>query len=106
MNLKIALILSVAALSSGCVQMPTTTSSTVDNRPQVFFTTEKDADIKSLRVRVDGLDNGPLDQFTGNSGALRILPGTHVIEVVDGNTVISSQKIYVSEGVTKEVLIK
>ncbi len=103
MKLKLALFLSVVTLSSGCVQMPTTTSSTVDNRPQITFKTSERSDLEGLRVIVDGLDNGPIAPFTNSSKALRILSGTHIIEIVDGDKVISSQKIYLSDGVTKEV---
>ncbi|WP_243883689.1 hypothetical protein [Shewanella algae] len=106
MKFKLVLILSFLSLSVGCVQMPTTTSSTVDNRPQIVFKISDISDTKGMRVIVDGLDNGPVAPFTNGTQALRILPGTHIIEILNGDTVISSQKIYVSDGVTKEVLIK
>lgn len=106
MKLKLALILSVLSLNVGCVQMPTTSSSTVDNRPQIVFKVSDNSGVEGMRVIVDGLDNGPVAPFTNSTQALRILPGTHIIEILNGDTVISSQKIYVSDGVTKEVLIK
>ncbi|WP_420787829.1 hypothetical protein [Shewanella chilikensis] len=106
MKLKLALLLSVLSLNVGCVQMPTTTSSTVDNRPQIIFKVSDNSGVEGMRVIVDGLDNGPVAPFTNGTQALRILPGTHIIEILNGDTVISSQKIYVSDGVTKEVLIK
>lgn len=106
MKLKLALILSVLSLNVGCVQMPTTSSSTVDNRPQIIFKVNDNSGVEGMRVIVDGLDNGPVAPFTNGTQALRILPGTHIIKILNGDTVISSQKIYVSDGVTKEVLIK
>ncbi|WP_039035863.1 MULTISPECIES: hypothetical protein [Shewanella] len=106
MKLKLALILSVLSLNVGCVQMPTTSSSTVDNRPQIVFKVSDTSDVEGMRVIVDGLDNGPVAPFTNGTQALRILPGTHIIKILNGDTVISSQKIYVSDGVIKEVLIK
>ncbi|MCG7489089.1 hypothetical protein MHN79_06280 [Vibrio sp. Of14-4] len=104
MRIKLALLLCLSSLSTGCIQMPTTASSTVDNRPQVIFKSNSSVDLSRLNVVVDGLDNGSAAHFSNK--ALRLLPGTHIVEVFDGDELISSQKIYLSDGVTKEVFIK
>ncbi|MDF4377262.1 hypothetical protein P3378_23910, partial [Vibrio parahaemolyticus] len=57
-------------------------------------------------VVIDGLDNGSIKQYTAGKKALRVLPGTHVIEFYQDGALISSQKIYVSDGVTREVIVK
>ena len=53
------------------IQMPTTASSTVDNRPQVIFKSNSSVDLSRLNVVVDGLDNGSAAHFSNK--ALRLL---------------------------------
>ena len=106
MKKKFILTLATIALVTGCVQMPTTESTTVDNRPQLTFKISTDNSLDNYSVFVDGLDNGSIAPFSNGTKALRVLPGTHLIEIYKGESLISSQKIYVGDGVTKEVIVK
>ncbi len=106
MKNKFILALATVALVTGCVQMPTTESTTVDNRPQLTFKISNDSSPDNYSVSVDGLDNGSIIPFYNGTKALRVLPGAHLIEIYDGEGLISSQKIYVADGVTKEVIVK
>ncbi|EOD9419491.1 hypothetical protein [Vibrio jasicida] len=105
MNIKLMISVLILAFTAGCVQMPTTESKTVDNRPQLTFSVQEDSS-SDYNVVIDGLDNGSIAQYTTGKKALRVLPGTHIIEFYKDGALISSQKIYVGDGVTKEVIVE
>ncbi|BEU04323.1 hypothetical protein OAG1_31230 [Agarivorans sp. OAG1] len=91
---------------AGCVQMPTTTSTTVDNRPQLSFIAASDNVVLSeYKVWVDGLESGLASDYKADSAALRLLPGSHVIELKRNEEVILKEKIYLGDGVTKQVVV-
>ncbi len=50
---------------------------------------------------VDGLDMGRLGDFVTGKGALRLLPGTHAIRVVDRGQTALDQRVYLGDGVTR-----
>ncbi len=106
--MKIKIILAIAAITimAGCVQLPTTESTTVDNRPQLTFKANTDSPLDDYRVFIDGLDNGSIAPFSDGTKSLRLLPGTHLVEIYKGDKLISSQKIYLGDGVTKEVIVE
>ncbi|MDO6498928.1 hypothetical protein [Photobacterium sanguinicancri] len=91
---------------SGCIQMPTTESKAIDNRPQVMFVSQNILDFDGYTVHVDGLDMGDIQSFTTGKQALRLLSGTHVIEIYKEGNLVTSKKIYLGEGVTKEVVVE
>ncbi len=106
MKKTINISLVTIALATGCVQMPTTESKTVDNRPQLIFKHSTNDSLDNYIIFVDGLNNGSIEPFSNGKKALRVLSGTHLIEIYKGEKLISSQKIYVGDGVTKEVIVK
>ncbi|WP_432454960.1 MULTISPECIES: hypothetical protein [unclassified Agarivorans] len=92
---------------SGCVQMPTSTSSTLDNRPQLIFSSAGSTkDLATYTLQVDGLEMGSIVDYHDGNKALKLLSGTHVVEVFDGDKSVLKQKIYLGDGVTKTVIIK
>lgn len=106
MKTKLVLALVTVALFTGCVQMPTSESKTVDNRPQLTFKNITNSPLDDYSIFIDGLDNGSMAPFKNGKKALRVLSGTHLIEIYKGKKLISSQKIYVGDGVTKEVIVE
>lgn len=93
----------VAIMLSGCASYPTEQAAVLDNRPQISFATSKDG--STMSVYVDGIANGVVSDYVPGESALRVLPGTHTISVKlpDGSTF--TQRIYVSDGVTKTVVL-
>lgn len=93
-------------LLSGCVQSPTTTSSTVDNSPQIMFRATDSELVQDYTFKVDGLDMGKVGPYTSGTKALRLLSGTHTLEVFDnaGQPVLK-EKVYLGDGATKTVVI-
>lgn len=105
MKIKFYILSLFLIIITGCVQMPTTESKTVDNRPQLTFTAPNN-DISSYTVVIDGLNNGSVTQYSTGKSSLRVLSGTHIIEFYKDGNLISSQKIYVNDGVTKEIIVE
>ena len=100
------LSLALAALV-GCVQYPTERQSVVDLRPQISFRFDPaDARMNEARVLVNGLDSGRLGDFLDGKGALRILPGTHGIQVVSGSDVLLNERAYLGDGVARPFIVK
>lgn len=92
----------IAAAASGCVQMPTEKHAVVDQRPQITFRVSGDAQrAAGARVLVDELDMGRVQDFLDGQASLRVLPGTHVVKVVAGDTVLLLEKAYLGDGVMR-----
>jgi hypothetical protein len=98
---------SLFALLAACVQYPTERQSVVDQRPQISFRFDaNDARINDARVLVDGLDSGRVADFADGRGALRVIPGTHVVKVVIGASVILDERVYLGDGVSRPFVVK
>jgi hypothetical protein len=91
----------------GCVQYPTERQSVVDLRPQVSFRFDvQDMRLLEARVLIDGVESGRLGDFVDGKGALRILPGTHSIQVVSGSEVLLTERAYLGDGVSRPFNVK
>ncbi len=91
----------------GCVQYPTERQSVVDLRPQITFRFDAaNVALSEARVLVDGLDSGRMGDFVDGSGSLRVLPGTHVVQVVIGSDVLLNERVYIGDGVTRPFIVK
>lgn len=104
-NTIFVLVFSLLGLSA-CVQMPTHTSSTVDNRPQLsFIAASEQANLSEYTIWIDGLESGKASDFKVDEAALRVLPGSHLIELKKGDNVVLEETIYVGDGVTKKMVV-
>jgi hypothetical protein len=99
-----AAIMSSAALA-GCVQLPTEKQSVVDLRPQISFRYQ-DSSVKSARVLVDELDVGRVEDYQEGRATLRVLPGTHVIQVQRGDESLLNERAYFADGAVRPFTIK
>lgn len=102
----VALAFLVAGLSA-CVHYPTEKRSVVDQRPQIAFRmNDVEGRTGAARVLVDGLDVGSAREFAEGRAALRVLPGTHIIQVVLDERVLLMERTYLSDGVIRSFDIK
>lgn len=106
MSLKntINALLGAAVLTgaAGCVQMPTEKQTVVDQRPQITFRVTGDVQRAApARVLVDELDMGTVGDFMDGQASLRVLPGTHVIRVQSGASVLLQERAYLGDGVLR-----
>ena len=95
----------VVVVSSGCVQAPTEKQSVVDTRPSLTFRAESGR-AEDARIFVDNLEMGNVDEYLEGEGALRVLPGTHLVRIVAGKDVLLEEKLYLSDGVNRTLLVK
>lgn len=97
---RLFVVLLAASALGGCVQMPTETQSVVDQRPQISFWIGHEGH-QAARVLVDRLDMGAVGDYATGRGALRVLPGTHVIEVRLGSQQLLNERVYLADGVSR-----
>lgn len=99
---KTACALLVAMALAACVQMPTEKTSVVDQRPQITFRINGDAQrVAGARVLVDELDMGSVHDFLDGQASLRVLPGTHVVKVQSGGKTLLIERAYLGDGVMR-----
>lgn len=102
--LALALLSSVSLLQ-GCVQMPTEKQSVSDLRPQVSFRVPE-AQRRTARVVVDGLDMGSVGSFLEGVAALRITSGTHQLRIVHGEQILLEESFYAGDGVNRTFIVQ
>jgi hypothetical protein len=101
----VALLLIASTLAS-CVQMPTEKHQAVDLRPQLAFLVDNPGmDPMALDVIIDGAPVGLVATYLAGQQAVRVLPGTHVIRIVRGSTVILEEQMYLGDGITKTIRV-
>lgn len=101
---KLGLLLGATLLAglAGCVQMPTEKQTVVDQRPQITFRVNGNSQAAAqARVLVDELDMGVVGDFMDGQATLRVLPGTHVVKVQAGGTVLLLERAYLGDGVVR-----
>ncbi len=94
-----------AALMAGCTQMPTEKQGVSDLRPQISFSWS-DAALAQAQVFVDGMAMGQAVQYPEGRASLRVLPGTHDLQVVLQGRTLLSERIYLGDGVNKSFVLK
>lgn len=102
----LALAVAVSALAA-CVQMPTEKQSIADLRPQISFKFNPTNPMaQTSRVILDGQDMGSIQQFTDGINSLKVLPGTHQLQILNGSLVLLEERFYVADGVNKSFAVK
>lgn len=96
-GVSVALILAGAL---GCA-MPVGQTSEVTENPAIAIQGASPTAI----LMVDGLDSGRAQAYDGTRSTLTVLPGRHVIEVIDQGEVVLHQEIFVDSGVTKTLIV-
>lgn len=98
-------VLLAALLVFGCSQIPTEKQSAVDMRPQISFKIVNE-NVRGSRVLVDGLDMGSVDEYQENQAALKVLPGKHVVSIVQRDQLVYEESIYVGHGISRAIVVQ
>ncbi|MEI6319263.1 MAG: hypothetical protein WCS09_12150 [Pseudomonadota bacterium] len=107
MRMLVAAVVASCALLSGCVQFPTENRQAIDLRPQLsFVVSDPGIDPSSVEVFINGLSAGPASAYLSMQGALRVLSGTHQITARRSGKVIFEERLYVGDGMTRQVVIQ
>ncbi len=101
----LALSLVAAVLGTGCTQMPTEKQGVADVRPQLSFQLAS-PEMGAAQVVVDGLAMGDAGRYVAGVASLRVLPGTHDLQVMLGGRTVLNERFYVADGVNKTFILK
>ncbi len=85
----------------GC-SYPSTKVTRGEDRPALFVVGAP----ATATLEVDGINHGLAEQYDGQPTTLLVEPGTHKVRIVDGNTILLSKDIYVSNGETRSLTLK
>jgi hypothetical protein len=107
MNIRLAAIVASCVIFFGCVQFPTEERQAVDLRPRLAFViSDPGIDPSSVEVFVNGLSVGLASAYLPNQNALRVLSGSHHVTARRAGKVIFEERLYVGDGVARQVLIR
>ena len=94
-----------AALQSGCTQMPTEKQGVADMRPQIAFRYERPEMAQAL-VSVNGIDMGSVATYRDSVASLKLVPGTHHLQVKLSGALVLDERFYIADGVNKTFVLK
>lgn len=103
--MKWLLLLTITIGLTACVQSPTQTTTTVDNRPRVAFDEQLPGEAADYTVIVDGISYGPMSQFLVDEATLRLVEGTHLIEVEGASGVVFSTTVFLGASSTRVIKV-
>jgi len=81
-------------LITACVQLPTEKSQSSDLRPGIAFRTSS---AQQSVVLVDGQKVGLVGDFPVGEKWLKLITGTHRIQVLDGDRMLIDEKVYLGD---------
>lgn len=103
MNIQRILLTFLVALSIllavSCSYPKSSVKATEENSALVFKGAPETA-----RVRIDGIEAGLANDYSGER-SLGVLPGRHIVEVVDNGTVLLQEEVFLSAGSTKTLTV-
>ncbi|MCX7198891.1 MAG: hypothetical protein NTW37_13205 [Proteobacteria bacterium] len=107
MRILLAAVAISCAMLSGCTQFPTENRQAVDLRPQLsFVVTDPAVDPSTVEIFVNGLSAGQVSAYMAKQNALRVLSGSHQITARRGGKVIFEERMYLGDGMTRQVVIQ
>ena len=71
-------------------------------RPGLAFKTSGALD---AAIFIDGQNVGTVGQYLEGEALLRVLPGTHQVQVMRGSAMLVDQRVYVADGVNKTIRV-
>ena len=99
---RLAVVLCLGIAPVACIQPPTSTASVSDMRPGLAFKTSGALD---AAIFIDGQNVGTVGQYLEGEALLRVLPGTHQVQVMRGSAMLVDQRVYVADGVNKTIRV-
>ncbi len=94
-----------STLLSGCTQMPTEKQGVADMRPQIAFRYERPEMAQAL-VSINGINMGSAGTYKDSVASLKLVPGTHHLQVSLSGTLVLDERFYIADGVNKTFVLK
>ncbi|WP_372985599.1 hypothetical protein [Marinobacter sp.] len=98
--MRIVLALLLCFTLTACVQSPTRNTQVVDDRPGIAFELPSVAS-EYYELRIDGVSYGYVGQYQAGENLLRIIDGTHQVELLSDGKVVYHQEVYLGAGVNR-----
>ena len=98
--MKILLAILICFTLTACVQAPTSNTQVVDDRPGIAFELPSVAS-EYYELRIDGVSYGYVGQYQAGENLLKIIDGTHQVELLSDGKVVYHQEIYLGTGVNR-----
>lgn len=86
-----------ALVLTACAQAPTQNTQVVDDRPGLAFEVTSVA-AEYYELKVDGVSYGRVGEYLAGENRLRIIDGTHMVELLSDGEVVYSKKVYLGAG--------
>lgn len=90
---------------SACVQLPTEKQGAADLRAQVSFQLQSDR-AQGAVVLIDGLEAGRAGDFSEGVAALRVLPGSHRLQVIADGVPLLDERFYIGDGAQRTFTVR
>lgn len=94
-----------ATLLSACTQMPTEKQGVADMRPQIAFRYER-PEMAQAMVSVNGISMGSVATYRDSVASLKLVPGTHHLQVTLSGMPVLDERFYIADGVNKTFVLK
>lgn len=98
--MRMLLALLICLTLTACVQSPTRNTQVVDDRPGIAFELPSVAS-EYYELRIDGVSYGYVRQYQAGENLLKIIDGTHQVELLSDGEVVFHQEIYLGAGVNR-----
>lgn len=95
--MKTLIVLLALITLTACVQTPTRNTQVVDDRPGLAFELSSPG-AKYYELRVDGVSYGRVGQYQAGENLLKIIDGTHQVELVSDGKVVFAKEVYLGAG--------
>lgn len=95
--MRVLLALMISLILAGCVQPPTKNTEVVDDRPGLAFELAS-PEAKYYELKIDGVSYGSVEKYIAGKSRLRIIDGTHQVELINDGRVVFSKKVYLGSG--------
>ncbi len=95
--MRVLLASIILVMLTACTQSPTKNTQVVDDRPGLAFDMAS-PHAESYELMVDGISYGRVGQYLSGENRLRLVDGTHVVELVRDGQILFSKKIYLGAG--------
>jgi hypothetical protein len=93
-------------LAVGCVTKPTRQDTSAIQEPAtISFKFHQPLPATPIAIYIDGLAQGDAQDFQTDNARLQLVTGTHLLELKQHGETIKRQKIFVSRGSNKEILV-
>ncbi|AOY86818.1 hypothetical protein BKP64_00730 [Marinobacter salinus] len=95
--MRILLALLVCFTLAACVQAPSRNTQVVDDRPGLAFEVNSVA-AEYYELRIDDVSYGYVRQYLAGENLLKLIDGTHQVELLSDGKVVYQQEVYLGAG--------